>query len=149
MDCGLTLIEMSDVAELLRFAPEPRAAKSARQGIMNLSVTTVDFLVVLGLLVSHRLCDMARLPVWRRSPSSPGSRPPFACIYFGPEILPLAQGMIGSPWLAALAAYAVVFLAVLIPLSFMSHRFSQTVKGSPIGPFDRALGRHSASCAGW
>ena len=29
---------------------------------------------------------------------------------------------------------------VFIPLSFISHRFSETVKHSPIGPLDRALG---------
>ena len=29
---------------------------------------------------------------------------------------------------------------VFIPLSFMSHRFSESVKNSPIGPLDRALG---------
>ena len=29
---------------------------------------------------------------------------------------------------------------VFIPLSFMSHRFSQTVKNSPLGPLDRGLG---------
>ena len=40
-----------------------------------------------------------------------------------------------------MVAYAVVFLAIFILLSFMmSHRFSETVKNSPIGPLDRALG---------
>jgi membrane protein required for colicin V production len=33
-----------------------------------------------------------------------------------------------------------VFLAVFIPFAFMSHRFSQSVKSSPIGPLDRAAG---------
>ena len=33
-----------------------------------------------------------------------------------------------------------VFLAVFIPLAFVSHRFSETVKHSPIGPLDRAAG---------
>ncbi len=33
-----------------------------------------------------------------------------------------------------------VFLAVFIPLAFLSHRISQGVKNSPIGPLDRAAG---------
>jgi membrane protein required for colicin V production len=48
--------------------------------------------------------------------------------------------MIATSWLADLTAYAGVFLAVLIPASFMIHRFAQSVKNSPIGPIDRGLG---------
>jgi membrane protein required for colicin V production len=33
-----------------------------------------------------------------------------------------------------------VFAAVFIPFAFMSYRFSQSVKNSPIGPLDRAAG---------
>ena len=33
-----------------------------------------------------------------------------------------------------------VFLVVFIPLAFLSHRISQTVKHSALGPLDRALG---------
>ena len=46
----------------------------------------------------------------------------------------------GQAWLACLLAYAAVFLAVFIPFAFMSHRFSESVKNSPIGPLDRAAG---------
>src|SRR4249919_1369272 len=31
-------------------------------------------------------------------------------------------------------------MAIFIPFAFISHRFSETVKHSPIGPLDRALG---------
>ena len=34
--------------------------------------------------------------------------------------------MIATQWLASLAAYAGVFLVVFIPLSFISHRFSES-----------------------
>jgi membrane protein required for colicin V production len=37
-------------------------------------------------------------------------------------------------------AYAAVFLAVFIPMAFMTSRFSDSVKNSPIGPLDRAAG---------
>ena len=33
-----------------------------------------------------------------------------------------------------------MFLAVFIPFAFISHRFSESVKHSPIGPLDRAAG---------
>jgi membrane protein required for colicin V production len=106
---------------------------------MNLSVTTVDFLVVLVLLVSTSYA-IWRGFLWETLTIFAWVAAAFACLYFAPSLLPLAHSLVSANWLAALIAYAVVFLAVLIPLSFMSHRFSQTVKGSPIGPFDRALG---------
>ena len=106
---------------------------------MNLSVTTVDFVVVLAILVSTGYA------VWRGFLAETLSifawvAAAFGCLYFGPAIVPLMRSMIAASWLAALCGYAAVFLAVLIPLSFMSHRFSQTVKDSPVGPIDRALG---------
>ena len=52
----------------------------------------------------------------------------FATLYFGPWMVPLMRGMIASPWLAAAAAYAGVFLVVLIPLSFISYRFAESVQ---------------------
>lgn len=64
----------------------------------------------------------------------------FGCLYLGPYLSPMMRGVVATPWLASLIAYAVVFLIVFIPLSFMSHRFSESVKNSPIGPLDRALG---------
>jgi len=106
---------------------------------MNLSVTTVDFLVVLAILVSTGY-GVWRGFLWETLSIFAWVAAAFACLYFGPAILPLTRSMIAAPWLAALAGYAAVFLAVLIPLAFMSHRLSQTVKGSPIGPLDRALG---------
>jgi membrane protein required for colicin V production len=36
--------------------------------------------------------------------------------------------------------YAAIFLVVLIPLSFMSFRFADSVKNSPVGTLDRVLG---------
>jgi uncharacterized membrane protein required for colicin V production len=52
----------------------------------------------------------------------------------------MTKSLVNSDWMAGLIAYSAVFLAVFIPFAFMSHRFSQSVKNSPIGPLDRAAG---------
>jgi membrane protein required for colicin V production len=106
---------------------------------MTLPLTMVDILVGLVVLVS------AGYAAWRGFLSEVLSvfswaSAAFATLYFGPWLIPLMRGVISAPWLASLAAYAGIFLLVLIPLSFMAHRFSETVKQSPIGPLDRALG---------
>jgi membrane protein required for colicin V production len=106
---------------------------------MSLSVTTVDAVVVLVLLVSTGYA-IWRGFLWETLTIFAWVAAAFGCLYFAPSLRPLAHSLVSADWLASLIAYAVVFLAVLIPLSFMTHRFSQTVKGSPIGPFDRALG---------
>jgi membrane protein required for colicin V production len=62
------------------------------------------------------------------------------CLVLGPWTADLLRGMISPGWLATLAGYAVVFVAVFIPLSFASHRFGQGVKHSLVGPIDRVLG---------
>jgi membrane protein required for colicin V production len=106
---------------------------------MNLSVTFVDALVVLVLLVS------AGYAAWRGFLSETLSifawaAAAFSTLYFGPWLVPLMRGIISSVWMASVAAYAGIFLLVFIPISFISYRFSETVKHSPIGPLDRALG---------
>jgi membrane protein required for colicin V production len=106
---------------------------------MNVSFNFVDVLIVLTILAS------AGYAAWRGFLSETLSifawaAAAFATLYFGPWLVPLARGMISTYWLASLVAYAGVFLAVFIPLSFMSYRFSESVKNSPIGPLDRALG---------
>jgi membrane protein required for colicin V production len=106
---------------------------------MSLSFNFVDFLIVLVILVS------AGYAAWRGFLSETLSimswvAAAFGCLYFGPYLIPLVRGLVSAPWVASVLAYAAVFLAVFIPFSFMSHRFSETVKHSPIGPLDRALG---------
>ena len=106
---------------------------------MTLPITMVDVLVGLVVLIS------AGYAAWRGFLSEVLSvfawaSAAFATLYFGPWLIPLMRGVIATPWIASLAAYAGIFLLVLIPLSFMAHRFSETVKHSPIGPLDRALG---------
>jgi membrane protein required for colicin V production len=106
---------------------------------MTLPLTMVDVLVGLVVLVS------AGYAAWRGFLSEVLSvfswaSAAFATLYFGPWLIPLMRSVIATPWMASLAAYAGIFLLVLIPLSFIAHRFSESVKHSPIGPLDRALG---------
>jgi membrane protein required for colicin V production len=106
---------------------------------MTLPITFVDILVALVVLVSAGyaawrgfLAEVLSIFSWASAA--------FATLYFGPWLIPLMRGVIATPWLAAVAAYAGIFLVVLIPLSFIAYRFSEGVKHSPIGPLDRALG---------
>jgi len=106
---------------------------------MNLPVTVLDVLVILLILVS------AGYAAWKGFLSETltifdWAAAAFGCLYFGPYLIPMMRGLVSTPWVAGLLAYAVVFLIIFIPLSFLSHRFSETVKHSPIGPLDRALG---------
>jgi uncharacterized membrane protein required for colicin V production len=106
---------------------------------MNLSFTIIDFLVVTVIIISagyaaYRGLMFETLTIFSWAAAA------FATLYFGPWLIPMARSVIATRWLATAAAYAGVFLVVFIPLSFMSHRFSQSVKNSPIGPLDRGLG---------
>jgi membrane protein required for colicin V production len=64
----------------------------------------------------------------------------FATLFFGPRFAPYTRDLVSSPMLGVLLGYAVIFLVVLIPLSFVSYRFAETVKNSPVSTLDRALG---------
>jgi membrane protein required for colicin V production len=106
---------------------------------MVLPITFVDVLALLVVLISCAyaawrgfLSEVLSIFAWAAAA--------FATLYFGPWLIPLMRGVISTPWIASLAAYAGIFLVVLIPLSFIGHRFSEGVKHSPIGPLDRALG---------
>jgi len=64
----------------------------------------------------------------------------FAALFFGPRFAPYTRDLVSSPMLGVLIGYAVIFLVVVIPLSFISYRFSESVKNSPISTLDRACG---------
>lgn len=64
----------------------------------------------------------------------------FATLYFGPWAALWMQGMVQSALLGEIAGYAVVFLVVVIPLSFASYRISENVKRSHVGTLDGAFG---------
>jgi membrane protein required for colicin V production len=106
---------------------------------MNLSVTFIDCLIVLVVVVSAGYAAWRGF-IWETLTIFSWAAASLGCLYFGPYIIPLTKSLVGEGWLASLLGYASVFLAVFIPLAFISHRFSETVKHSPIGPLDRAAG---------
>jgi membrane protein required for colicin V production len=106
---------------------------------MSLSVTFIDCLVVLVIVVSAGYAGWRGL-IWETLTIFAWASAALASLYLGPYIIPLTRSLVSQTWLASLLAYASVFLAVFIPFAFMSHRFSQGVKNSPIGPLDRAAG---------
>jgi len=64
----------------------------------------------------------------------------FATLYFGPWAAPLLGKWITTHWLASLLGYVLVFLVVFAPLSFLSHRFSDSMRKSAAGTVDRLMG---------
>lgn len=105
----------------------------------SLSFSFVDVIVVLVILASagyatYRGFVQESLMIFAWAAAA------FATIYFGPAIAPLLRARISPEWAGALVAYAGIFLVVLLPLSFVSHRFSQNVRHSPVGAVDRSLG---------
>lgn len=106
---------------------------------MSLSFTFIDLLVVLVVIASagyagYRGLVSETLSIFAWAAAA------FATLWFGPSVAPIANGFVSSPILAMVVGYAMVFLVVLIPLSFLSHRFSNQVKSSTVGTLDRALG---------
>jgi len=105
----------------------------------NLSFSFVDVLVVVVVLASviyatYRGFVQETLTIFAWAAAA------FATIYFAPAIAPFMRERISPSWLGASVAYVGIFLAVLIPLSFVSHRFSLGVKHSSVGAVDRSLG---------
>ena len=61
--------------------------------------------------------------------------------YFAfPLARPLAREWVASPLLADMASGIVIFLVVLVALSFASHLISRRIRNSSLGPLDRSLG---------
>jgi membrane protein required for colicin V production len=64
----------------------------------------------------------------------------YAAIVFGSMLRSPMREIFSPDWLGDVVAYAGVFLLVLVPLSFLSFRFSESIQKSPVGPVDRSLG---------
>lgn len=105
---------------------------------MNLAFTVVDVLVILTLVVSV-FYAAARGFVNETLSVVAWAAAAFATLYFAPSVAPFLRARM-SPLTGTLLAYVGIFLLVLIPLSFVTFRFSQTVRNSEVGVIDRALG---------
>jgi membrane protein required for colicin V production len=104
----------------------------------KLGITFVDLIVVAIVLVSTAyaiyrgfVSETLSILSWAAAA--------FAMLYFGPAASLLLKDTMSS-WLSVLVGYVGVFLVILIPLSFLSHRFAENVHQSPVGAIDRALG---------
>ncbi|MEI9997132.1 MAG: CvpA family protein [Rhizomicrobium sp.] len=106
---------------------------------MSLAFSFVDLLVVLVILGS------AAYATWRGFVSESlgivaWAAAAFAALYLGPWVGRMMHALIATPWIATVAGYGLAFIIIFIPLQFASHRFSEGVKRSAVGPLDRVLG---------
>jgi len=105
----------------------------------EMPITVIDILVVAVVLIS------AIFALWRGLIAETFAifewvGGAYVALRFAPALQPMVAGLISPSWLAWIAAFVGTFLVVFIPLSILSHRLSELVKGSDIGPVDRALG---------
>jgi membrane protein required for colicin V production len=105
----------------------------------EVSVTIVDFLIAIVVFVS------AIYAAWRgllRETVAVFSWviAAYLTLRLFPSFRSLLSEYITPGWLADLVVLVGVFMIVLLPLSYMIRRFTETVKRTEIGPVDRALG---------
>lgn len=105
---------------------------------MNLDFTFLDLIVVIAVVLSTVYATIRgfvneTLSIFAWAAAA------FATLYFAPAVAPFMR-LHMSPLMGNLVAYVGIFLVVLVPLSFISFRFSENVKNSPVGAVDRALG---------
>jgi membrane protein required for colicin V production len=105
----------------------------------GVSVTVVDFLVV-GVILLSAIFAMWRGLVQETLSIFAWVAAAYAALRLFSLFQPLLKNHISPEWLASVLAFFGIFLIVLIPLSFLSHRFGEVIKRSEIGPVDRSLG---------
>lgn len=105
----------------------------------DIPLTAADFavlgiLLVSGLFATYRGFLNETLSIVAYAVAAVGA------VVMAPLLKPLAQSLVGPDWLAYGLSLVGLFLVLLIPLSFVSFKISESVQGSPIGPLDRSLG---------
>src|SRR5258706_4274270 len=105
----------------------------------QLSVTAIDILVVVVILVSAGYAAYRGL-VHETFTIIEWVAAGYIALRFTPLFQPLLHDYISPPWLEWIAVFAGTFLLVFIPLSIMSHRLSEVVKKSDVGPIDHTFG---------
>ena len=105
----------------------------------QLSVNGIDILVIEVIVVSAAYAGFRGL-VHETFAILQWVAAGYVALRFTPLFQPLLRDYISPAWLEWIAVFAGTFLIVFIPLSIMSHRVSEQVKKSEIGPIDRTLG---------
>lgn len=105
----------------------------------EVSVTVIDLLIAGVILVSAIYAALRGLMRETLSIFA-WAAAAYVSLRFFPDFRPMLRESISPEWLADLTTFAGIFILVLVPLSYMSVRFSDTVKRTEIGPVDRSLG---------
>lgn len=106
---------------------------------MHVPLTTVDFVVlgilfISGVIAWHRgfLKETLSVSAWLMAA--------LVAVFVWPITKPFGRSLIQPNFVADILALIGVFFIVLIPVSFISFRLSEMVKGSRAGPLDKSLG---------
>src|ERR1700704_766957 len=107
--------------------------------MVQLSVTAIDILVVVVILVSAGYAGFRGL-VHETFAIIEWVVAGYIALRFTPLFQPLLRDYISPAWLEWITVFVATFLIMFIPLSIFSHRISEQVKKSQIGPIGRTLG---------
>ena len=106
---------------------------------MNVPLTIVDFVVlgilfISGVIAWHRgfLKETLSVSSWLVAALS--------AVFVWPITKPFARALVQPSIVADILALVGVFFILLIPISFVSFRLSEMVRGSRAGPLDKSLG---------
>ena len=106
---------------------------------MHVPLTTVDFVVlgilfISGVIAWHRgfLKETLSVSAWLIAA--------LTAVFLWPVTKPFARTMVQPSFVADILALIGIFFIVLIPISFVSFRLSEMVRGSRAGPLDKSLG---------
>lgn len=106
---------------------------------MHVALTPIDFVVlgilfISGFIAWHRgfLKETLSVSSWLVASLS--------SVFVWPITKPFARSLVEPQLLADILALVGVFFILLIPISFVSFRLSEMVRGSRAGPLDKSLG---------
>ena len=105
----------------------------------EVSVTVIDLVIAAVIVISAAYAAVRGLMRETLSIFA-WAAAAYVALRFFPDFRPMLREAIQPDWLADAAVFAGIFMIVLVPLSYMSYRFSETVRRTEIGPVDRALG---------
>lgn len=106
---------------------------------MEIPLTIVDF-VVLGILLISGLIATYRGLIKEALSVGSWLAAALGAVFCWPVAKPFARSLVEPQLLADILGLVGVFLILLIPISFVSFRLQELVRGTHAGPLDRSLG---------